>query len=313
MFLVFTLAGFSQSNLPNGDMEGWHNETANNVEYLQIDGPYWSTLNELLTVPPFIGGPGPQTAFQEGNAHGGQYCARLTSANFNLPSGAIFIPGMMGWTSLQMANNGIKLGKPCPGCKPLRFTGWYKFQQVGNDSCAALIAVTRWDDVLKKRDTIAFAREDFHVSKDSWEQFDLEVEYENTTLVPDSMLVLLVSSGGFSVTNLMGGIGQVGNTMWVDDISVEYPAGISQILMPEVGVKCYPNPASDVMHVGFTKAVENGSFDIYTLDGKFIRSATVNRVATIDVNVSDLSTGTYYFKLSSGDAILNTGFFAVKR
>jgi hypothetical protein len=68
-----------------------------------------------------------------------------------------------------------------------------------------------------------------------------------------------------------------------------------------------------MMHVGFTKAIEKGSFDIYTLDGKFIRAIALNRVTTVDVNVSGLPDGTYYFKLTGGDTVLNTGFFAVKR
>jgi hypothetical protein len=140
----------------------------------------------------------------------------------------------------------------------------------------------------------------------------MPVTYGTTGLEPDSMLVLLVSSGGFSAINFQGGIGQVGNTMYVDDISIEYPLGVTQVLMPEIVVKTWPNPAKDLMTVELTEAVPGGMLDIYNMEGKLVSSQKVGgTVSTIDV--SGLADGQYHYKLIDGRTIQNTGFFMIRK
>lgn len=309
--MLMAAAGFSQSNLPNGDMEGWHDVTLGTVTYTQIDGPLFNTLNELAAIPPPIG-PGPITAEKTDDAHSGSWAAKLKSENFTMIPNDIFIPGMMGFTQLDMLNNGIKLGKPCPGCKPIKFTGWYKFDQVSGDSCAAILLVSKWNTTLHKKDTIGYCRTDFKVPQSAYTYFEMPVTYGTTGLEPDSMLVLLVSSGGFNPINFQGAVGQVGNTMYVDDISIEYPLGVTQVLMPEIGVKTWPNPAKDRMTVELTEAVPGGMLDIYNMEGKLVTSQKVGgTVSTIDV--SGLADGQYHYKLIDGRTIQNTGFFMIRK
>lgn len=308
--ILLGAVAFSQSNLPNGDMEGWHDVTVGTVTYLQIDGPFFNTLNELAAVPPPIG-PGPLTVEKEDNAHSGSWCAKLKSDNFTMIPNDVFIPGMLGSTKLDMANNGIKLGYPCAGCKPTKFYGWYKFDQVNSDSCAAVLLASKWNTTLHKKDTIGYCRTDFKVPQSEWTYFELPVTYTGSD-TPDSLLVLLVSSGGFSAINLMGGVGQVGNTMYVDDISIDYPLGITQALMPEIAVRTYPNPATDVMTLELSAKVGNGMLDIYDMEGRLVSSqALENTVNTI--NLRGLVPGQYHYKVLSGKTIQNTGFITVTR
>jgi hypothetical protein len=301
-------ASFSQTNLPNGDMEGWHDVTLGTVTYVQIDGPMFNTLNELAAIPPPIG-PGPVTVEKQDNAHSGSWCAKLTSENFTMIPNDIFIPGMMGFTQLDMLNNGIKLGKPCPGCKPSKFYGWYKFDQVNGDSCAAILLASKWNTTLHKKDTIGYCRTDFKAPQTAWTYFEMPVSYSGTD-TPDSLLVLLVSSGGFSAINFQGGVGQVGNTMYVDDISIDYPLGITQVLMPEIGVKTYPNPAKGSMTLELTQRIPGGMLDIYDMDGRLVTSQEIENTVNT-VNVNGLLPGQYHFKVLDGKTIQNSGFFMV--
>jgi len=303
-------ATFSQTNLPNGDMEGWHDVTLGTVTYVQIDGPLFNTLNELAAIPPPIG-PGPLTVEKQDNPHSGSWCAKLKSDNFTMIPNDIFIPGMMGFTQLDMLNNGIKLGKPCPGCKPSKFYGWYKFDQVNGDSCAAVLLASKWNTTLHKKDTIGYCRTDFKTPQSAWTYFEMPVTYTGSD-TPDSLLVLLVSSGGFSAINFQGGQGQVGNTMYVDDISIDYPLGITQVLMPEIGVKTYPNPARGNMTLELTQRIPGGMLDIYDMEGRLVSSQTLeNTVNTINVN--GLVPGQYHYKVIDGKTIQNTGFFVVAK
>ena len=308
--IMVGVAAFSQSNLPNGDMEGWHDVTLGTVTYTQIDGPLFNTLNELAAIPPPIG-PGPITVDKVSDAHSGSWAAKLHSEVLPFFPTDIFIPGMMGFTQLDMLNNGIKLGKPCPGCKPIKFYGWYKFEQVNGDSCAAVLVATKWNTTLNKKDTIGYCRTDFKVPQSAWTYFEMPVNYSGTD-TPDSLLILLVSSGGFSAINLQAGIGQVGNTMYVDDISIDYPLGVSQVLMPEIGVKTYPNPAKESMTVELTQRIPGGMIDLFDMEGRLVSSQTLEGTVNT-VNVNGLVQGQYHYKVMSGKTIQNTGFFMISK
>lgn len=307
---LFALVGYSQTNLPNGDMEGWHEVTLGTVTYTQIDGPYFCTLNELAAVPPPMG-PGPITVDKVSDAHTGNWAAKLHSEIMTMIPNDIFIPGMLGFTQLDMLNSTIRLGKPCPDCKPTKFTGWYKSGLVNGDSCAAILLVSKWNSTLHKKDTIGYCRTDFKAPMADWTQFELPVTYVSTES-PDSMLILMVSSGGFSVNNLMGGIGQPGNTMWVDDLNIEYPLGITQVLMPEVFVKTYPNPAKDRMTVELSQNIADGTIEIYSMEGRLVGTSIIDNTVNV-INVNNLMPGQYHYKLVSGKTIQNTGFFMITR
>jgi len=311
MSIFLSLTFFGQSNLPNGGMENWHTVTQGSYSYQQIDGPFFSTLNELSALAPPIG-PGPTTAFQVTDAHSGTYAAKLVSENFVLIPNDVFIPGMMGSTQLDMLKSTIHLGKPCPGCKPVKFTGWYKFDQVNGDSCEAVLVASRWNSVAHKKDTIGYCKTVFTAPVNQYTYFELPVQYYTTSEEPDSLLVLCVSSAGFSVLNIQGNVGQIGNTMYVDDISVDYPMGITQILMPEIGVKTYPNPARDVMVVELSKQLPGALLEVYTMDGRFLKSFPLKDVSN-QVPVYSLESGKYYYQLTDGKTIQNTGFFMVLR
>ena len=309
-------AAHSQSNVPNGDMENWHTVVVSsslNYEDLGTDAAdnWMSTLNSLKAVPPTAGGPGPVTVFKTTDAYSGTYAAKAVSANFPLGSFTIFIPGMIGTAIMDMTGVRALLGKPCPNCKPLRFKGYYKFEPENGDSCAAVILLSRWNTAAHKRDTIGYGKMVQHSPVPNYTQFDIPVNYTGTGAV-DTMTLLVVSSAGFNVIQFMSSVGQVGNTMYVDALTLDYPAGIQQVLMPEVGVNVYPNPASDILHIDLTKEVSNGTFEVYSASGKLVGTYGLSQTSNT-VPVYSLGNGAYYFRLISGKELVNTGSFVIKK
>ena len=270
-----------------------------------------ATLNSLAAVPPTAGGPGPVTVFKTTDSHSGTYAAKGVSANFPLGPVTIFIPGMIGTAVMDMVGVKALLGKPCPDCKPSHLKGYYKFEPVGGDSCAAVILLSKWNPTAKKRDTIGYGKMVQRSAVSTYTQFDIPVNYSGTGTV-DTMTLLVVSSAGFNVINFMGSVGKVGNTMYVDDLTLDYPSGIQQVLMPEVNVRIYPNPASDILHIELSKAVKNGAFEVYNSAGKQVCSYGVSQTANT-VPVYSLVNGTYYFRLISGKELVNTGSFVIKK
>ena len=302
--------------IPNGNFENWYNVVVNpSLNYDDIGtGPtdnWTATLNSLAAVPPSAGGPGPVTVFKSTDMHSGNFAAKAVSANFPLGPVTIFIPGMIGTAQMDMVGVRALIGKPCADCRPSHFKGYYKFEPVNGDSCSAVILLSKWNSTAKKRDTIGYGKMVQHNAVSTYTQFDIPVTYTGTGVV-DSISMLVVSSAGFNVINFIGSVGQVGNTMYVDDLTLDYPSGIQQVLMPEVGVNVYPNPASDIMHIDLSKEVKNSSFEVFNTAGKLVGSYGMSQ-KTNAIPVYSLVNGAYYYRLISGKDLLNTGSFVIKK
>ena len=270
-----------------------------------------ATLNSLMAVPASAGGPGPVTVFKSTDAHTGGFAAKAVSANFPLGPITIFIPGMLGTAKMDMIGVRALLGKPCPDCKPSRFKGYYKFEPVNGDSCTAVILLSKWNSSAKKRDTIGYGKMVEHSAVGTYTPFDIQINYSGTGTV-DTMTMLVVSSAGFNVKNFTGSVGQPGNTMYVDDLTLDYPSGIQQVFSHEVSVVVYPNPASDLLHIDLSKDVRGGSIEIYTLEGTKISTHAVSST-TNTIPVNNLGAGSYFYRLMAGNEMLNTGTFVVNK
>jgi len=312
LFAFISMSGITQS-IYNGGLENWDSihssSTATYWWQPSHEGYNWlGTLDTLAGLPLSAGGPGPITVFRTTDSYSGTYAAKLVSNSMNLGV-TIFIPGMLGTAVMDMVGGRAIIGNSCPGCKPLHFKGYYKFEPVGEDSCAVVAVVSKWNSETHKRDTIAFGRMVQHSPVSTYTPFDIELIY-GLSAIPDSLSFLMVASAGFNVINFMGSQGNNGSTMYVDEVSLEYPAGIEQSLMPDVGVKVYPNPATEQITVELSDKVENGRLEVYTMDGKSTATYKLKEVKTT-LQVKSLTPGTYYFKLLERDHLLNTGTFLI--
>ncbi|MCK9218563.1 MAG: T9SS type A sorting domain-containing protein [Bacteroidales bacterium] len=317
---LFVSAGYTQtSNIPNGDLESWYPVVipGTTVNYEDLGtGPtdcWLTTMNALNAVPAPVG-PGPVTVFKTTDKYSGTYAAKLVSANFVMDPYDVFIPGMLGTATLDMGGSRAILGRACEGCKPLKFKGFFKFEPVNGDSCAFVALVSKWNATTLKRDTVGYGRLFIYDTVATYDKFNVSLEYNYPTsnLVPDSMTLLIVSSGGFDVIKFMLSQGQVGSTLYVDELSLEYGVGMEQVLMPEVGVKLYPNPASETICVELSKQIENGLLEVYSANGKLVSTMNVSEQKST-LPVYSLANGSYFFKLKAGKHLLNSGTFIVKK
>jgi hypothetical protein len=312
LFAFISMSGITQS-IYNGGLENWdsiHSSTTSAYWWQPShEGYNWlGTLDTLAGLPVTAGGPGPITVFRTTDAYSGTYAAKLVSRPFNLGV-TIFIPGMLGTAVMDMIGVRAIIGNPCPGCKPLHFKGYYKFEPAGEDSCAVVAIVSKWNSETHKRDTIAYGKMVQHSAVSTYTPFDIALTY-GLSGVPDTLSYLMVSSAGFNVIDFKDSHGNDGSTMYIDEVSLEYPAGIEQSLMPDVGVKVYPNPATEQITVELSDKVENGRLEVYATDGKSIATYKLKEVNTT-IPVKGLSAGTYYFKLMERNHLLNTGTFLI--
>jgi hypothetical protein len=316
LFLCIAGLLFAQTNIPNGDFETWYTVTVSpTLSYEDIGtGPndnWMATLNTLATVPVTMGGPGPVTVTKTTDKHSGTYAAKAVSGNLALGVVNVFIPGMIGTAKLDFPGVRALLGKPCAECRPVKFKGYYKFEPVNGDSCSAILLLSKWNSVSKKRDTIGYGRFVQKEAVSSWQPFEVVPTYKSSGSI-DSITLLVVSSAGFSVVNFMGAVGQVGNTMYVDDLMLEYPAGIEQPLLPEVTVRTSPNPASNLLRFDFDRDIRDGQLLVFNRMGQLAGSYPLTGNSLI-IPVNAWSNGIYHYSVRRDNQALNSGTFIITR
>ena len=300
---------YGQQNVYGGDFEHWKYNV--NGHYYDPDSSIFSTLDTLNTVPT----PSGITAYPCDTAHTGIYSAGLITGHIDLGF-PIIIPGVIGTIKVDMPNTKAILGIPYPygTATPTRFSGWYKSYPISGDSSAAVVLLSKWNStsVPLRRDTIAYNRLAFHGTIDTWTQFDVAVTYRDHSTIPDTLTILLLSCAGFNATYMLGSVGQVGSMAMFDDVNLTDVSGFPLLLMPSVKVKLSPNPASQYLKIELGTNLENGYFEVYDAQAKFIRQHIINGNSG-QISVSDLSTGTYYYKLTENKKLLNSGTFIVTR
>ena len=123
---------------------------------------------------------------------------------------------------------------------------------------------------------------------------------------PDSIIIVFTSSGD-------GGnfLGEVGSTFIVDDISLVYPSGLNESLLPEFNVKVFPSPADDQVSFKFpTTQPEKLLCKVYSLDGRLIKSFSSNHTEYL-MDVSNWSQGKYILQVYEDKTLLSSTKFIV--
>ena len=308
--MLLSVAGRSQtSTLPNGNLDNWHFETHQSPGggYWVPDGGFFKTINILDTIQT----PSGITCFRSDTVHTGTHAARLVTREIAILQ--ILIPGVVGTLELDMANITAKVGTPYTfPAKAASFQGWYRSTPVLGDSAGAAVLLSKWNTTTHKRDTLGFKLLTFKGLVSNYTFFDTPIPYTGPNVMPDSITMLLLASAGYNGNNFFACKGRVGSQAWFDDITLTDVNGFKHHLMPDVSVKLFPNPASSKLIVELEKPIKNGQFLIYSLDGKEVNTAPLSQVRN-EVLVTSLIPGTYYYKVSDGKSILNTGSFIISK
>lgn len=79
----------------------------------------------------------------------------------------------------------------------------------------------------------------------------------------------------------------------------EQPLNVS-LLNNNFELVAYPNPVADKLFI--QTDVENANVEVYSLDGRLVKSFTTNNVVTT-TDFTDVTTGIYIVKVSNGKAV----------
>jgi hypothetical protein len=209
-------------NITGGCLDQWFSANDGYDNYsLEPACRFLRTLNYLTTLPGAAGGPGPMTTDSTTDSYYGKYAAVLTTKIFTPQGTPILIPGIIGTDSLDIPNATILLGKGYTH-RPLKFNGFYKYQPVGGDSGVIFVLLSKFNTVAGHRDTVAYARQILKNAVSTYTLIDLPITYYSPSY-PDSLTLIIASSGAINFVDLQGSKGQEGSRLWIDEVQFDMP------------------------------------------------------------------------------------------
>ncbi len=209
-----------QNPIPNANFENWTDDNSPEL---------WSGLTIPIPFFPIY------TVSKTLDSQNGNFAMLIETKELIL-LGAI--PGIasLAPVSINLLGGGITFtnaGIPV-NVRPTKILGYVKFDGVNGDTAMIAGVFTRWNTLAGKRDTLGMAGIMFNNMITNYTPFHFNINLSHT---PDSMNILLISSGGMNP--------QTGSALWVDNLSMQYnsTAGTETIYLSEKSA--FPNPTSD--------------------------------------------------------------------
>ncbi len=208
--------------VPNLDFEEWYTgKTAglnSTLYYNPEPAGFWATPNNsagdlgVAQVPIVVFRVGGDSAYS------GNYAAMIKTS-----TGAVFGEETLVAGSIASGDfvidikdpfSSLKFGKKF-NKKPKKVTGYYKYFPVAGDSASAYCFVTKIDANCNI-DTLGFGRKLFYDQQSEYAKFEFDVEYTSEE-TPENIVIYFSSSEAGDEFK-----GQVGNTLYIDEVKVGY-------------------------------------------------------------------------------------------
>lgn len=293
LFLLLNrMSLFAQTQIPENGFENWTSSSLGT--YDEPSGGWWTSLNSLKNLG------GPVTLEKTTDSYSGNFAARMETKQW----GTFLLPGLLVSGEFVTTSPFIIQGQPFSDT-PLRFKGHYKYNSVNSDSAAIFAMLTRRNGSTGGRDTIAEAKLSVLNSVINYTEFDIPFNYFDVTATPDSIdIVFSSSSAGQNFE------GQVGSTLFIDDVILEYGIGVEELMMQELNTILYPNPAYDFIYFDIMDCCENNYGKIFSLDGKFILSLE-NIQPHYFLNTERIPSGRYILNIYCSGALASSNKFEI--
>jgi len=318
-FLLFSLllSPFSlnaQIQLPDGSFEtGWKSETGANGPYLEYETEFFYTLNSLFAIDN-AQGPADITAHRDSiNPQHGSYSIKLVSGKISVGAD-VFLPGMVGTINQDFVEEflgtegNVTISRDWAGYStPHALEGWYRYRPVPSDS--ALIDIGFYDYNGSELVEVFIEKLIIKQTVNNWTHFQIIIPEQYRNRYFSEIRILFVASAGVNFENLMECKGQLGSTLWVDNISLNYELGIKQPLFSTLKAKTFPNPTTEVLNIELNEYF-SGKVMVYNSLGSLVMEENVNGL-DCSLNTAAFAAGNYIYKLMEGNAILAQGKFVV--
>jgi hypothetical protein len=289
LIAFFPFVMFSQ--VPNNGFESWTNMGT-------YDNPdQWGTLND------YTASAGVFTCYKgtPGNP-GSSYLKLITMSvpGMGIMPG-IAVSGALNTTTLK-ATSGFPYA-----IRPQSLKGKWQFMAFGSDQGYISVLLSRWNSASSQRDTIAYAYEALPGMVMSWGSFTIPLVYASGA-DPDSAIIFA------SASNATGATITANSYLYLDDLAFDGSVAGIQTMIVREGLSVYPNPAGQTL---FVKVPSSARYpvllSIIDNSGKQVMGKKYHTSGGIlSADISHLSEGVYFIKLSSGDKVFTEKFLRNK-
>jgi hypothetical protein len=228
------------------------------------------------------------------------------------------IPGYSGTsylllTSKSIADKGIVPGvaicgkidtltyKPISGfpfsARPQYLSSYVQYMPADpSDSSSIKVLLTKWNQTLLQRDTVAFGVSYFNAMAHSWFNNGTYLNYMNG-VNPDSAIIVISSSSS---------VPKNGSYIYVDNLQfIGNVVGISEYSLNSNSISISPNPTNDFVNIGFNSEPDKSStLMIFDFNGKLVYQ-TISFNKSNSINTSQWRKGIYIIQINSNNQSIN--------
>ena len=186
-----------------------------------------------------------------------------------------------------------------------KLTGYLKGAPQGNDTLM-IVAGMYLDD----ENVLGFGVGVVSQTFEDLSPFVINIFYESTA-TPDSCLISFILGNSLNTAT-------VGSSYIIDDIAFSGIAGQEELSPVFAGIgQAYPNPVASELTIPFElESADEISVSIFDISGKILQRQAAQRFMPgankINMNVSDLPTGNYFYTLIPSDGISTSRKFIVR-
>ncbi len=278
-FLIISVLGNAQ--IPNNGFENWTNTNG----YQTPDN--WDNLNQVTDNSSIY------TCIKGTPGYSGAFYLFLSSKTI---AGKGVVPGVAVCGIIDTVTYKPKSGFPF-SARPQYLSSYIQYMPYDpSDSSSIKVLLTKWNQVLLKRDTIAFGESYFNAMAHSWFNNGTFLNYMSGDN-PDSAIIVISSSGR---------VPKNGSYIYVDDLQFNGSViGIDENNLNENNITVFPNPSSAIVTVNIdTKTDIALKLVVYDFKGKVVyEEILLNKNHSI--NTVNWSKGVYNVQIKNKNNSLN--------
>ena len=272
LFFATIITGTAFAQIPNPGFETW--DTASGG-YLFPAG--WDSADSLTSLASVL------TCEQGNPGYAGNHYLKLTSKTvpgFGVAAG-IALSGKLDFSTYLPKSGFAYTGRPTS------LTGvWQYAPGATTDTGVAAIALTKWNTVTGRRDTVGAAYDKLPGSVTTWTPFTIDIYYFLTE-TPDTAEIYFSASGATTAV--------AGSYLYVDTLAFSGPTtGITAIHSAEPTISISPNPSQGLFNISVLSGRdESANVTVTNMLGEKIKELTVstNKPAALQL---DVATGVYF-------------------
>lgn len=292
LFLLLTLSARAQIQIQNGGFELW---SGTNIQHPEN----WTTLEQAMGLKTnrwVLRETMPESM------HSGLNAVRLYSDTISMrsglppaladsPSQVLLWPGILIYGRAKYINNKIEsTGVPIYG-RPTSLSMYVKIYHPVTDTARLRVLLTRWNNYTHQQDTLAYERRDIFPDSTIMNRFAYFIDSIHYLMDGQADTVRVIISGGQRGNPVLQG-----NTVWIDDITFNYPN--DQIVHTNIAdeVFLYPNPATVKINIQANSSLAGYTVVFQDVSGVKAKEVVLDEGATT-IPVDDMKDGSYTYAI----------------